>query len=502
MAATNSRIGMRDLVTRLLRFVEEGPLVTDAARRVVWVSVGLLYAGLVAVGVWRHEPWFDEAQAWLLARDLRQSELFFHALRYEGTPGLWHALLLVPTRMHLPYVALNVTGGLFAVAGVLVFLRHAPLPWLLRVLVPFTFFVLYQYAVVARSYCLLPLLVFLVAWRYPRRFEQPWRLVLLLALLANISLHGVLIAGGVWAAHLLDVFRRWKQMGFPARVTHAAASLSLLVVAALIALQIYPPADSTSATHLWSEPADIARRAFSAWDESMTGIWWLSSLIVIASAIWFFNRRALALYLVPTLMLLALFGFRYVSPWHQGALFIVWIMALWLSFTEPERIVLPPLARLGLIAAFVVPLVLHVNWAVRTWRLDYKGSYSGTRDAAAYIRAHGLDRKRIFGLGYPSFGVQPYFDRNIFINLNHGKGPAFWPWSRDADNVQDPEACATLRPDYVLIDLKTNRGEQPAGYHLIRISRGRLWWKGWEAVDDSYELFGRDEDEKDATVSP
>lgn len=37
--------------------------------RLVEVSVLLLYLAVVAIGLVAHEPWFDEAQAWLAARD-------------------------------------------------------------------------------------------------------------------------------------------------------------------------------------------------------------------------------------------------------------------------------------------------------------------------------------------------------------------------------------------------------------------------------------------------
>ena len=53
----------------------------------------LVYAGLTLYTLLHHEPWRDEAQAWLLARDLGPVELL-HQLPMEGTPGLWHFLLM------------------------------------------------------------------------------------------------------------------------------------------------------------------------------------------------------------------------------------------------------------------------------------------------------------------------------------------------------------------------------------------------------------------------
>ena len=59
-----------------------------------WIyAVLLIYISLVVIIALKHEPWFDEAQAWLIARDSNLIDLFVTYLRYEGNPGLWHLLL-------------------------------------------------------------------------------------------------------------------------------------------------------------------------------------------------------------------------------------------------------------------------------------------------------------------------------------------------------------------------------------------------------------------------
>src|SRR5579871_4864060 len=124
------------------------------------------YAVIVCYTVAHHEPWFDEAQSWLLARDLSLPQLWFHYLRYEGTPGLWQTILWMASAAHLPYSALGWLGASIAILGIFIFLKYAPFPDLIKVMLPFSFFFLYQYAVVARSYILLPTFLFLTAHFY------------------------------------------------------------------------------------------------------------------------------------------------------------------------------------------------------------------------------------------------------------------------------------------------------------------------------------------------
>ena len=72
-----------------------------------------LYAILLAVVLWKHEPWADEAQAWLIARDCSGVELLFQRLRYEGHPGLWY---LDDTQQNLALLSHH-SGDLFFNCG-------------------------------------------------------------------------------------------------------------------------------------------------------------------------------------------------------------------------------------------------------------------------------------------------------------------------------------------------------------------------------------------------
>ena len=124
----------------------------------------LLYSGVVLFTVRYHEKWADEAQAWLIARDLDLKTIWFHELRYEGSPGLWHTILWIAQHwFHCPMRALGYIGVAFAIAGAAVLIYKAPFPWYVRWPLAFTYVMVYQYAVIARPYTLLPLLCFLVA---------------------------------------------------------------------------------------------------------------------------------------------------------------------------------------------------------------------------------------------------------------------------------------------------------------------------------------------------
>src|SRR5260370_9759338 len=67
------------------------------------LAVWLAYIIMLAFTVPWHEPWNDEAQAWLLSRDLSLPQLLLHGLRYESHPPLSSLILCVPTPLPLGY---------------------------------------------------------------------------------------------------------------------------------------------------------------------------------------------------------------------------------------------------------------------------------------------------------------------------------------------------------------------------------------------------------------
>ena len=131
-----------------------------------------IYAGLLAWAIPHHEPWADEAQAWQIARTLPLVQIF-HVLSYEAHPGLWYICLWVLSRLHVSYAGMHWVAAAIGFSGVAVLVTTSPFPRFIKLLLPFTFYLAFQYAIVARSYVLAPLLIFLCAYFWPQKLERP-----------------------------------------------------------------------------------------------------------------------------------------------------------------------------------------------------------------------------------------------------------------------------------------------------------------------------------------
>jgi len=162
----------------------------------IWVTVGLAF----------HEMWRDEFQAWFFALESPSVGALLERIAYEGHPPLWHLLLWVVTRLTSEPAALQLLQGTLAVGAVWILARHAPFPRWQRALLASGYFVAYEYALIARPYGLGMLLLFAVCAHLSTERPSPVVFGLLLALLANTTVYGAILAlalaGGV-------VVQRW-----------------------------------------------------------------------------------------------------------------------------------------------------------------------------------------------------------------------------------------------------------------------------------------------------
>ena len=449
------------------------------------------YTILLFIVIRYHEPWFDEAQAWLLARDTKWWDLIAHYLRYEGSPGLWHYLLRFLAKNRLPYESMNVLAGLIASGGAALFIFCSPFPAWIRYLFPFSYFMFYQYGVIARSYVLIPLCLFGIAVLYTRAPQRTFSLVLLLAALANVSLHGLLFSGAISIAFALQMTAHWPQLPWPEKRRYLLGAALLLVVAALIVLQLQRPPDlmgfgdlSFGVKHLIAVTAIKLKNAF-------TESYYLTIPILAISAWWFYKRKTLVLFLLGTSFLSALAAVAYSNVWHEGLLLIWWAFTMWISW-PPGNEQAPKAVAL----VWAVLLVIQIFWSAQATRYDLRYPYSGSKELAAYLHSHHLEREKIYAYGFKSIAILPYFRHNVFANYD--QAASFWRWSNrnsmDSTFNSIPQGApqlvvlsTTLGPLEDMIRCREALGK--FGYHLVGRFDGALYWKSAVMEPESYDLY-------------
>jgi hypothetical protein len=457
-------------------------------------AVGAVYAVLVVVTILRHEPWSDEAQAWLLARDASLTDLWFHLLHYEGSPGLWQTLLHGLIRLGFPYAAYNFISGALGFVAACLFIRYAPLPPAIRLLVPFTYFICYQYAVVARSYSLMAPLLFGIAALYRQAPKRPLLFTTLICLMAGISVHGVMISACIWLPVAWRGLFGRKEERAPQWQWLAAGAIYGIVILLFMA-SAWPAKDVAFApgrglpNFTVARLIDVARNLAT---EAFTGDW-LTSFAVIALSLPFLWRGGGALFFVPATALLWVFGVVvYSKEWHYGIVLLIWLFGMWISAAH-MRVTRAALWALGIVIA------IQCYWTVTALAYDWMNPYSGSAEAARYFQQHQL--ANVYAVGYPTTALQPYFPANLYSNINQGSRQAYWDWSKrntaNPENGTTPVFSARHR-DIVLVGYRRDYEQTywantmgSLGYQRIDHFGGSLFWRNRVLEPEAYDLYRR-----------
>lgn len=466
------------------------PRANHSFGRVEAVVLGL-YTLLIGYVIFHHEPWGDEAQAWLIARDSSFAELFLKRLHYEGTPGLWHLLLWMLCRLHLSYAAMHWLSALLGIAAIYLLLRYSPFPPLVRAVLPFCFSLVFLTAIIARSYSLVPVIAFAACAILTGKRDKPVLFAVLTGLLANTSAFAFLVALGLVPLYLLRP-GRGTALSSRGRVVLASAVFMLLLgFAAYTAL---PAPDMTfglgeklashpAMGHLLSditgislpstkqsvsgaiqskEPIDLnrlflARHAnhhllahmvlriiglasvcfFAVSQSNLLAFFFYAALLW-----WLYLRRSLS-GLLPLLVLLMGGHFLGIGERHMVLVTTVLIIALWLGWSRPKSIARRSelLFQIILLAVLVEQAAWSVNAAIYDIRQPFDGSV-----ATAHFILPKASKNRIANIAFDPLAILPYTSHNVFFNQE----TTFWPWEQGRNpDLYIPQTVAE-HPDFIL----------------------------------------------------
>jgi hypothetical protein len=464
----------------------------------------IVYVSALAVSVAHHEPWADEAQNWLVSRDSSWWQLISERMHYESVPPLWHSIEWIAAHwFHAPYGAISWIGAAFAVVGCFIFLRYAPFPLPLKVAFPFTFYMLFQYAVVTRVYILFPLAAFLAAHAYRTQRSRPILVAAALGLLALVCSQALMLSIGLAVSYSWESFQE-RAEGTRSKNNYLLATLLFIAVLGFIALVDWPASDRGFALQNNALPpvADVLTRALS----DGIAYWAPGSAILLASIAWFtVVRRQLSVILCP-MLLLAVFSIRvYLAHWHCGAVILAVVIATWIAWPEVDEN-LDRTSRISLYmatGALACIFAVQMVWSWQTVRFDFQESYCGAADAAAFLRAQHADSEYIYGMGFKTIAILPYFDHNVFGNFVVPDGTSFWRWDRQHTvAAEDPRAVLERKAEWIVYtpvmysDFEAyypavDRKLQALGYKLVHISKGEMMFGMHPIEPNTYYIYQR-----------
>lgn len=399
-------------------------------------GVFLLYAGLTFAGVIFHEPWRDEAQAWLIARDLDIISIF-QQMPYEGSPALWHLLLVPLAKAGLPYFSESLLHLIIMLTATFIVMKYAPFPLITRLLLPFTYFFLFEYSLIARNYAPGILLLLLIAFVYSKRFEKPRTYALLVFLLFQTNIHSFFPALALFLGFIYENTRITKQKKFS--VTNVGAMLLVFFGMLIAFFQSYPPPDQIySGIFPFFMPRAITE-AISMALLPFKGQYPLTLPVAITVLLIFIihlisNPLPLLYFLFSLAGLAYIFVFHHHGALrHQGLILIIFLFTLWISRDRrngPEWAA-TIVTRKNVFWILNLILLLSVIPGITSLIRDYRVPYSGAKNMAIYINQNQLQSKTIAAAEAPACSaILPWLDRKKFYYLDlHEKG-SFITWDQ------------------------------------------------------------------------
>ena len=436
---------------------------TDSVNKKNFFAFWLTFVFLIVCGygVFHHEMWRDEIQAWLLARDSTSIINLFANMKYEGHPALWHLCLMPLSRISASPVMMQILHLLIATTTVFLFTRYAPFHLLHKFLFAFGYFALYEYAIVARNYAIGVLLITIFCVQYRERYTRFVWISIILILLAHTSVHALIVMIAIGTALLCEYlyFHYYKKEVFPGNRHHVWIGFALIgfgIVTAVV--QLNPPPDSGFATG-WNFNFQVQRvfaifkiitNAYFPLTKASIGFWNshqlhsfaffqsirlpLCFLLVIWCVLRFIRRpTALLIYLIATVGLLSFFYIKHGGGMrHHGFLFFTFILTSWICHDCPV-IRFPydnfsDIAQRFFVPVFTIMLIFHFLGGIIALTSDVQYVFSQGKRTAEYIKAKDL--KDMIMVGDPDYAVSTVVGYLEKKEVFYSKGSRFGSFVR------------------------------------------------------------------------
>ena len=422
----------------------------------IWIIYGIVFAAYLCIAIFaglHHEPWADEAQSWLIARDSHSLIDIFRAVKYEGTLPTWHLINKAFQLAGLDYDHIFVIPLIFSAIGViLLFLTDAPL--LAKIMLPFSFFAVYQNAVVARQYSLAFPAMMLIVLFYKRRFEVPVRYHLALFLLALTSSYGVVITCSFMLWDFIGMAR--KKFKDPVHKKTIVPFFTTGIVIVGMSILSLPPDDCSMKLVKVSFSTNVTNALLFTVNDGLYR--WIFLILVIGLLVYYFRHNLLqvSVILLPLVIYMIVV---YQRAWHMTYLFFL-LVSLMIIFRDGFKKTTRHIEDVGnLLANCIVILLLSVQCFTGFYSVyyDYRYAYCPAKEVAEFIKPYVESDTTVDRLVYYAVAVSPYYDHSIYTNDSYGK--SYYIWSKNAPNFvtseDQPGVVVTFRsldayenPDY------------------------------------------------------
>lgn len=410
------------------------------SKKFLWIifSFYLLITGFLAIN---HSPWRDEAQSWLIARDLNVVGIIKQA-PLEGTPPLWHLILHPFAAAGAPYETQAVFTYLCMATAVFLLIFKSPLPWWAKILTPFSFYFIFQYSVVTRHYGLMTLALFIVAFLYQQRFVRPLLYATTIFLLTWSGIQTAAIGSLLTLLFTLEVIKTYSWKKVPLKYYFSIAIMATASLAVFFILQEKTvQAWGGINFYGWNKALGAFVKGFFPFVNHLSLLlrFYLILAFLSLAAIYFIlkNWTSRLVFGGALAWLFFIFTCKHPGfPYHFGLFIIFFLFAWWLGEIN-KKIINKKYISLANIFIFII-LSTQVAYSFYFLAINYKYNFSSSKTTADYIKQNNLETKPwATTAGHYASSILPYFPEKKMFLADTQTMATFMNWDKNWLNAGD-----------------------------------------------------------------
>jgi len=419
-----------------------------------------------------HEKWRDEAQAWLIARDIDIIGII-KQMAYEGHPPLWHFILMPFAKMGFPYMTISIISwGIMCLSGWLL-LSKSPFKKVTQVLILLSYPFLYLYPVIARSYCLIPLAVELIAIYYPQRREKKIKYALSILLLAYTH---VLMLGLVGILYLIFFL---EQIFYTKKTKEEKKKLIISIIITFIGigcLFLMLVSSITTNTEL-QEQVGISniikykiKILFTQINIELFGniaysfgfkVFYITAIIGLIIIEGRKNIQNVIIGLVSIVWQIFIYLFIYATSTQKANLILlIGIFIAWITLQErkeKEDIIQKPIMQSlqnAIVTVSLMILILNCMNSISKIKEEIQKDYSGSKSIAKYIEENIEDNSIFICMHGPfSSAIIPYTENKKFWNPSSEEYFTYMIWdTKYNEELEVNEVIERVRKNFTSQD--------------------------------------------------
>ena len=430
-------------------------------RQIIKVILFLFWIVLHIFFMIHHEPWRDEARAWLLAKNLNIINLFITS-RFDGHPILWHLILMPFAKNGFPYITLQIINLIICSVAAYIFYFKIKINDIFKTLIlfgtPFTF----VYIIIARNYSLILLFITLIAYLYPKRYKCPYIYTLILCLILNTPTisYGFAIST-YFLFNFCELIKYFKNKNILSLKQIIITNIMFLFTLSFIILELsgtsnpdYPKPFSTNNSILYNYPFFIEI---------------IFSIIIFGIIARKSNVKTYIICIISLVYQLLITAFFYPSIFEIRALYQCIIWLFFIITSNKKDIKINKLLMIVFLIFYFPKTILCYSLALK----DVKSNYSGAKETAIWINKNIKQKQILIEDSVFCQSIEPYLNQKKLFDIYYEKNlSALKTYS---DNKKDKKInTSQYKQKYIIIYNTKRKNWTNSKFKLVFSSKKSL----------------------------